>query len=150
MEIEQEKQNFRRLTKNPFFRANLLEVFRNKCARCGNRLSSGKNNWHVHHLTYDHSCIYKDLVLIEVRRVRRGKEQLGILHTTQCERCYSETKDAFMECQKRVIPLCTRCHFKGHRADIVEFKKRKASGESVDRDFMRDKVNARYEDEVRA
>ncbi len=138
--------NFRRLTKNPFFRAKLLDSSDGKCAQCGIGLSPAEKNWVVHHLTYDHSCIYPDLVKVEVKRIRRGKEKIGKIHTTQCESCFSLNIEVFLECQKRVVPLCSRCHFLEHKADIIEYKVKKALGKDFDKCIIRARVNARYND----
>jgi hypothetical protein len=143
------KLNFRRLTRNPFFRVKPLEKFKGKCARCGRKLSPDDTDWYVHHLTYEHSCIHPDLIEIEVRRIRRGKEQTGKKHITKCEHCFAASNAAFVECQKRVIPLCLRCHLQEHRADIAEYKKQKARGEKFDRGLIRARVNARYQNKFK-
>jgi hypothetical protein len=139
--------NFRRLTHNPFFRAKLLDKFEGKCNKCSKKLSPDDNSWSVHHLTYEHSCIYLDLVEIEVRQIRHGKERLSKRHVTQCEHCFTVSNRAFLECQKRTIPLCSRCHFQVHKIDIAEYKKEKAKGKDLDKRLIRIRVNARYKDE---
>lgn len=138
------KLNFRRLTRNPFFRAKLLKKFKGKCARCGKKLLLDSSNWYVHHLSYEHSCVYPDLIEIEVKRIRRGKEQTGKKHITQCRYCFTASNAAFLECEKRVIPLCFRCYLQEHGADIAEYKKQKATGEEFDRGLIRARVNTRY------
>jgi hypothetical protein len=143
------KLNFRRVTRNPFFRAKLLEKYKGTCARCGTKLSLDGNNWHIHHLTYEHSCIYPDLIEIKVKRIRRGKEQTGKKHITKCEHCFVASNTAFLECAKRVIPLCLRCHHREHRDDIAEYKKQKAVEKEFDRGLIRARVNTRYRNTLR-
>ena len=139
--------NFRRLTRNPFFRAKLLDKFEGKCNKCGKKLSPNDNSWSVHHLTYEHSCIYPDLIEIGIKQVRRGKERVSKKHVPQCEYCFNISNGAFLECQKRTVPLCSRCHFQVHKTDIAEYKKEKAMGKDFDKEMIRARVNTRYKNE---
>ncbi len=136
--------NFRRLTRNPFFRAKLLEKFEGKCSNCGKELSLDDNNWSVHHLTYEHSCIYEELIEIGIKQIRRGKEQISRKHVPQCELCFNISNSAFLDCQKRTSPLCSRCHFLVHKTDIAEYKEQKALVKDFDKNLIRAKVNARF------
>lgn len=138
--------NFRRLARNPFFRAKLLDKFEGRCSKCAKNLSPNDNRWIVHHITYEHSCIYPELIEVGVKQIRRGKEQISKRHVPQCEHCFTMSNYAFLACQERTVPLCSRCHFLVHKEDVVEYKKQKESGKDFDKELIRTRVNSRFKD----
>lgn len=139
------ERNFKRIGRSPFLRATLLQRFNGRCAKCRCSIADPGLPFYVHHLTYEHSCVYPELVTIQVQRIRRGVEGIYPMKVTDCERCSRETPEAFAACMSRVVPLCSGCHFKEHLADIIEAKKAKAAG-NFDRNLIRSRVNKRYRD----
>jgi len=93
MEPTIEQKNFKRITNNPFFKNKLLEKYQNKCALCGKPHPIDKTEWGahgvVHHLTHEHACIFRDLIEVNVKRVRKGQEVISKRRITQCEECFT-------------------------------------------------------------
>src|SRR5207253_49836 len=117
-----------RMGRNPFMRSTLLQRSHGRCARCGEEISNADRTYYVHHLTYEHECVYPELIQIPVARVRRGKPLVYRQKITQCEQCSADNPSAFAACAQRVIPLCRGCHFREHGEDLEQMDADIAAG----------------------
>ena len=95
----------RKITKCPFVKEYLKSIHNNKCAWCGGEL---KDEFIVHHISYEHECVYTIEKKIDHPTEKRPNRTCKI---PNCEICYINSKDKFDECMSKIAPVHKMCNW---------------------------------------
>lgn len=93
----------RRITRNTFVKAFLLQRDQGKCAWCGEKIIEGGD---IHHTSYAHSCSFAGTIIVRQQTVQRHSRKREV---PDCERCRADNQARFDTCMgklKLVHQLC--------------------------------------------
>lgn len=108
-----------KVCRTPFMKKKLLVEQGNACPICRKPINASEGI--VHHVDYDHLCVYDHTVILPA-----GKNGESI-RVANCANC-----NVVGECSKRLVLLHGGCHFRVH---LVEGRVRKERESTKDRDY---------------
>lgn len=90
---------------NPFVADYLRTRENGRCACCGRRLIKKPN---IHHIDYDHECVYDKGIRISSPTEKQPKRKLLV---PDCRTCFITNRDKFNACMSRVVLVHTYCNY---------------------------------------
>lgn len=102
----------RKITKNPFMKNVVANRHSNRCSWCNRSIRS---EFILHHVDYDHQCMYGIETVISRPTEKRPNKKVIV---PDCETCNKIRPEYFNECVNRLVPVHGKCN-----AVIEEYRK---------------------------
>ena len=98
-------RNFsRRITKNPYVKDYHFKKTNGTCSWCHRKY----NNFVIHHIDYDHSCLTDNTIKVHTPTEKRPNKTTKV---PDCHSCHQNNPDAFNKCMGKITAAHRHCNY---------------------------------------